>query len=708
MKICVSKKPAVYIFLVILLIMMPARFLSAQWTRQSPVPTGKEITDVCFINPETGWIFGFDGTVFRTNDGGVTWIDQSVASDDEIYAGLFLDSYNGWFALSGENQDDNAQIYGTTDGGYHWELQFLDTTCAIRDMTFIDPETGWALAYCEQYEPVTAYRNFFLKTIDGGNNWFVLDTLDESHFRSIDFINDATGFIAGSGIPNLMKTTDGGMHWSDAPHTSDASLADVFFTDSSNGYSCGKNFYYTHNSGATWNYTYCYNPNSVSMYDESNGWTVSFNQAYKVTNGGENVDYQFTSDKSILVDVSAVDASNAYVVGKHVTIYATHDGSDSWQEISNGTHKNLSSVFFLNDNEGWAGGDDRALLSTQDGGEHWIYNNLNASAYTITGIQFIAPDTGWFVNGDVYATTDGGLTWDQAAGLANPISDLYFLHDQFGWCVGQEGKLYMSMNGGNDWDIKNSGTDKDLYAVFFSDEYTGWLAGDGIVNATTDGGENWSESYVGNAKFSKIQFLDESTGYILADSFYLWTNSGGDDWDVVVPEGMNGAGTLNDLFFINQDVGYLSGSNCLLKTTDGGESWENSPDWPDMQSNAIFFINELKGWIVGDEGAIYLTETGGATSVNHPGSEDKSHIYNIFPNPARDIIRINYQIEKTSDVEIGVYTMQGTLLNHYHKTLLSPGNYIFDWDPESLPSGIYLCRIRIGDFTGSEKIIFIK
>jgi photosystem II stability/assembly factor-like uncharacterized protein len=704
MQIGLFKIPVIRLLL--LMILSQCYLLQAQWTRQSPIPTGQTITNVCFINPDTGWVFGYEGSIFRTNDRGETWIDQSLPIAD-VAVGLFLDENQGWIGLFSNFFNNWGEIYRTSDGGYNWELQFSDHTCAIRDLSFINPETGWALACHNGNNLSRNYHNFFLKTVDGGENWFFLDSIEQFYFMELDFVNDDIGYIAGAGTPNLMKTEDGGETWQESPHVSDASLTDVLFTDIDNGFSCGNNLYYTHNSGDSWSSTYCYHSFKVGMYNDLNGWTISFDKIYKVTNGGENVEFQFAPDKSVLADISVVDATHAMVAGRDVCVFSTSDGGETWQEKSSGAKNHLNTVFFLNENDGWAGGEERTLLITRDGGQHWIYHDLG-SDYPVTDIQFINPDTGFLVNGNVKRSTDGGLNWSLTAGWTYPISDLYFLDSQLGWCVGADGRLFVTINGGVDWEGLNSGTVNDLDAVFFTDKNTGWIAGSGIVKKTSDGGETWEESYAGPEDFLKIQFFDESAGYILADRLYLKTSTGGESWDIVIPEGMIGPYSLEDICFINQETGYLSGNNYLLKTTDGGANWDSMPGLPEIASNAIFFTDELKGWIVGDEGAIYHTETGGTVSINNPGNEDGSLSYVISPNPSGDLFKIKYIIESVQDAEIGIYNLQGLKIRYWKETGLNPGSYSFDWDPVNLPPGIYLCKIRIGGYTGSEKIVYIK
>jgi photosystem II stability/assembly factor-like uncharacterized protein len=680
--------------------------ISAQWTRQSPIPTGEEITDISFISPDTGWIFGFHGTILRTDDTGDTWTDQSLPVGDDIRFGIFLDSETGWLTLSGEYPEYNGSIYGTSDGGYHWDLQYNEAVSTIHGLSFIDRYTGWALASFHDPSPLKTNANYLLKTTDGGDSWVFLGSIPYAHFSKVDFVNSTTGYIAGAGMPNLMKTTNGGLSWQDAPNASNAGLRDVLFTATEHGYTCGNNFYYTHDGGSSWDYTYCYHPKSVGMYDHYNGWTISIDKVFKVTDGGANLDYQFTVDKSLLVDLSVVDATTAYVIGKQVTILATHDGSESWQEISKGTPNSLYSIFFLNEHEGWAGGENHTLLNTHDGGEHWsACNNITASE-AISAIQFINADTGWYFGGNVYRTTDGGLTWSQLTGLLYPVSGMYFLNDQSGWCVGPNGKLFKTINGGLDWEVKISGTTDDLKAIFFLDESHGWIAGDGIILKTADGGETWNESYADLADFFEMIFFDDLTGYALSESYFLKTADGGTEWEIVVPQGM--AGSLNDFSFVDQDTGYLSGSNFLLKTYDGGVNWETINNLPDIQMNAIFITSSSKGWIAGHEGAIYFTASGGLVNIQNPGRETCPFAYSIFPNPAWGIVKINYQLNKQEDVEIGLYSLQGQLIRYYKDDGLIPGNYTFEWAPAFLNSGICLCRIKIGDQHVSEKIIYIK
>jgi photosystem II stability/assembly factor-like uncharacterized protein len=686
--------------------------LTAQWIRQSPIPTEKMLRDVCFVNQDTGWVFGDDGSVYRTNDCGDTWIDQSIDTYFEVLQGLFLDPDTGWIAVSSDQQDAWGYIYKTNNGGYTWDQQYFDQNSSIIDLSFINHDTGWALAFCNRQYPTVIQKNFFLKTTDSGTNWSLLDSIDQYGAERMQFLNDTLGYLAGMYDPPLMKSTDGGMTWQAAPHITSSQLMDVFFYDPVHGYSCGNNFYFTHDAGETWDYTITSDIQSMEAYDISNGYAISYHNIYKFMDGGQELQLQNQVNKSILEAISVVDSSFAYVVGRNVCIYSTNDGGQIWQEKSGGTHVDLYSVYFLDENYGWAGGNGGSsggiIHRTEDGGKHWTSYAGSLPGYTIVDIQFVDPLKGWLANGQLHKTINGGQSWSQSLGNSGWVNDLYFVNDQLGWCAGEGGKVYKTINGGFNWNSLNTGIEKNLNSVFFANENTGWVAGDGIIMKTTDGGETWEESYVGNSEFIKILFFDENVGYILAHGLYLKTFTGGEYWHTVNDYEIYGYAYFEDMCFTSPETGFLSGSGFLLKTTNGGETWQEEPEFPDFYSNAVYFTDELNGWIVGDDGGIFHTTTGGTVDMDDPENIAVNADLRIFPNPANDLVQINVQILDNKEAVIGIYTLTGKKVFYKPLKDLPNGDLIVTWDPGILPAGIYFCRINAGSVIATGKIVLIK
>jgi photosystem II stability/assembly factor-like uncharacterized protein len=148
------------------------------------------------------------------------------------------------------------------------------------------------------------------------------------------------------------------------------------------------------------------------------------------------------------------------------------------------TYFRLDSIFFLDDQTGWAVG-----MSEYD----QTYHNRWAILYT----------------------DNGGLTWQEQGenlhqGLASEFFDVQFLDTQYGWALdtghydslAEETHFYLAhtLDGGLNWDWVNTGLPGNLDIGFalvqggmdFTDVTHGWAAGGlGEVIHTADGGSTW-------------------------------------------------------------------------------------------------------------------------------------------------------------------------------------------------------------------------
>ncbi|MEZ4823854.1 MAG: hypothetical protein R2942_16200, partial [Ignavibacteria bacterium] len=99
----------------------------------------------------------------------------------------------------------NFSDHGT--GG--WTQQFFPNLNGrvISDICFTDSLNGYATGTVS-FDP-----NYFLKTTDSGNNWFIVDSV-VSRLTQIQFLNDSIGFAAGA---RIYKTTNKGINWNQLP-----------------------------------------------------------------------------------------------------------------------------------------------------------------------------------------------------------------------------------------------------------------------------------------------------------------------------------------------------------------------------------------------------------------------------------------------------------------------------------------------------------
>ncbi len=114
----------------------------------------------------------------------------------------------------------------------------------------------------------------------------------------------------------------------------------------------------------------------------------------------------------------SVKAGGRYVaVGLYGNIVYSDDGAE-WRQANSPTQNLLTNVFFIDDQNGWAGGHDTLILHTEDAGENWRIQYEDPIPggdipKPILDIVFTDKHTGFAAGayGLLLETTDGGETW---------------------------------------------------------------------------------------------------------------------------------------------------------------------------------------------------------------------------------------------------------------------------------------------------------
>jgi photosystem II stability/assembly factor-like uncharacterized protein len=128
------------------------------------------------------------------------------------------------------------------------------------------------------------------------------------------------------------------------------------------------------------------------------------------------------ASKALLTD-SARLSDRVVAVGAYGNIVYSKDGK-TWTQANVPSQVLPTTVFFVDDREGWAAGHDTLILHTTDGGENWT-------------IQYE----------DVIPGGD----------LPKPILDIYFADKLHGWAIGAFSLMLVTEDGGASW--KTVGTD---------------------------------------------------------------------------------------------------------------------------------------------------------------------------------------------------------------------------------------------------------
>ncbi len=306
------------------------------------------------------------------------------------------------------------------------------------------------------------------------------------------------------------------------------------------------------------------------------------------------------------------------------TCMAQARGQGVWNRQNSQTTTDLTSVFFVDANTGWAAGENGTILHTTNGGLLWQNQNVPTTV-DLESISFANANQGWAVgdSGVILNTEDGGSTWSlQTSGLITDLKTVFFIDATTGWAAGSGGKLLKTTSGGSLWAPPTSRVFFiDFKSIFFSDANIGQLLGAGRqISKTLDGGALWTIGRplpppVTDGPLSSIFFLDATTGWSVGDNSIIKTTTGGAFWE---PQEFTPFTLLNSVFAVDANNVWTVGSGAtILRTSDGGASWNTEESGIPLgtELNSVFFVDSDDGWAVGEEGEIVHYSTGPGATV---------------------------------------------------------------------------------------------
>ncbi len=309
-------------------------------------------------------------------------------------------------------------------------------------------------------------------------------------------------------------------------------------------------------------------------------------------------------DDAALHAVQFVDQQEGWAVGDDGVVWHTVDGGGTWERQPTGVRASLRSVHFLNPYTGWIAGREELphnagsvglLLLTQDGGLKWRRVGTNALP-GLERIRFLDPRNG-FVAGDgtdqypsgVFTTNDAGRTWKPLPGPHTPSWRTADFRDaQTGVLAGAWSRLAAFRQGAlvaADVDTLGGRTVRGLQIV---GNFAVAVGQGGLVLLSRDSaGVRWSYADLGL-----------STEVSACVDFHGVHCVGDQIWVVGRP------------------------GSVVLHSADRGESWEVLATGQPLPLNNVFFLDAKRGWAVGEFGSILATSDGGKSwRVQHRGGQ---------------------------------------------------------------------------------------
>ena len=295
------------------------------------------------------------------------------------------------------------------------------------DVQFVGPQTGWAVGD----------RGAVWCTQDGGDTWEFVECPTDCTLRSVCFLTDKVGWIAGGGFAPfvqtgegvLLHTSDGGKTWTQLAAGRLPPLCYVKFFGLQNGIAVGiasadfpAGVAITGDGGKTWE--------SIEG-DGRTGW-----RAAEFINLSTGV-------------VSGLRGQVALVGGRRLLE----------PRVSDFGLRGFHGIALLPNQSGWMVGDGGFVLKTGNGGIVWEMppSPLPAEVDEVFDFRTVAcrGQHVWIAGQPgsiVWHSHDGGKSWNSAlTGQSLPIQRLDFATDSDGCAVGELGTILQTRDGGATW-----------------------------------------------------------------------------------------------------------------------------------------------------------------------------------------------------------------------------------------------------------------
>jgi photosystem II stability/assembly factor-like uncharacterized protein len=204
----------------------------ATWQKLDTVAYRGKQDDIYFITPDIGWYGNGAGKLYKTTDGGKTFVEQWNKPGTFVRALGFIDAQNGFLGNVGTdyfpNVSDTQPLYRTRNGGATWtpitnvDGPVVKGICAIDIVkrSFIDSGVLRERTIVHAGGRVGGPAHL-MRSLDGGDTWKSIDlSAHTAMILDVKFFDEMNGFVAGASDSDTAKsnahiiaTNDGGVTW---------------------------------------------------------------------------------------------------------------------------------------------------------------------------------------------------------------------------------------------------------------------------------------------------------------------------------------------------------------------------------------------------------------------------------------------------------------------------------------------------------------
>ena len=299
------------------------------WQRSEPLAGGGwEVLSASFVDARTGWLLtlggdGFTQRLWRTPDGGATWVNlgRPVRLEDTAYRVVFSDRDHGWLYA----RSIGPYVYGTDDGGLTWARTVLPS-----------PKGAWPVAPKSANLP----EQFFVTARPTRGTGVVASVIPIAPPQG----RSAAGGVVVAYPPLKVHAFDGGRDvtyvYRTSGDTSPSRYGEISTTVNQGSLVAaqreGNVEFTSRDAGRTWSFAappcLC---GAIGFIDESAWWWIGSGQWSKSSDGGQTWDERsgLGVPEPLTGSLQVLDATHAVfgvMAGSRPLIESTDDGGRRW------------------------------------------------------------------------------------------------------------------------------------------------------------------------------------------------------------------------------------------------------------------------------------------------------------------------------------------------------------------------------------------
>jgi photosystem II stability/assembly factor-like uncharacterized protein len=291
-------------------------------------------------------------------------------------------------------------------------------------------------------------------------------------------------------------------------------------------------------------------------------------------------------------------------VGQRGHVVVSADGGATWKQSAVPVSSDLTSVYFVDDKEGWAVGHDGVILHTADGGEKWELQLSGRAANDLLVAAMEKKVAAEPASADAKSLLTEAKRYKEQ-GADKPFLDVWFADNKNGYAVGAYNLIFHTVDGGKTWEPWFDRTENPKFFNLYSIRPVAdslYIAGEGGLVLKLDPAArrfkaltlpyNGSFFGVADTKSAVLVFGLRGNVYRSDDNGASWTKV-----DVGLPASIASATQTADGATLLADVG-----GRIAKSTDGGRTFNPLTVKQPMPVSGIVDVGGGKLALVGPRG----------------------------------------------------------------------------------------------------------